>query len=93
MTGTDPKSRMLSDEEGRGIKAAAGRLAWNNVWHYQADGCIVFVLEAGRGRTLSLWHFHRLVESIGEILGSDRAFFIEGVEEATPDTWTKMTLL
>lgn len=93
MTGTDPKSRMLSDEEGSGIKAAAGRLAWNNVWHYEADGCSVFVLEAGLGRTLSLWHVDRLVESIGEILGPDWAFFIEGIEAVDPDTWTKMTLL
>jgi hypothetical protein len=93
MTGTDPKSRLLSNEKGSGIKAAAGRLAWNNVWHYQADGCIVFVLEAGPGRTLSFWHLDRLTESIAEILGPDRAFFIEGIETVDPDTWTKMTML
>jgi hypothetical protein len=94
MTGTDPKSRMLTDEEGRGIKAAAGRLAWNNVWQYHdGEGATVFVLESGPGRTLSLWHLDRLVESISEVLGPSRAFFIEGIEEVTLDTWTKMTPL
>jgi hypothetical protein len=93
MTGTDPESSVLTDEEGSGIKAAAGRLAWKNVWHYEADGCTVFVLEAGPGRTLSLWHVDRLVESIGEMLGPGRAFFIEGIETVDPDSWTKMTLL
>lgn len=86
---------MLNDEERRGIKAVAGRLAWNNVWQYEdGGGATVFVLEVGPGRTLSLGHVDRLVESIGEILGPDRAFFIEGIEMVDdPDTWTKMTLL
>ncbi|WP_160667761.1 hypothetical protein [Pseudarthrobacter sp. ATCC 49987] len=53
----------------------------------------MIVLEAGPGRTLSLWHLDRLAESIGEILGPDRAFFLEGIEAVDPDTWTKMKLL
>lgn len=85
---------VVSIEQGRSIRAAAGRLAWNNVWQYEdSDGATVFVLEVGPGRTLSMWHFDRLVDSIGEILGPDRAFFIEGVEAVDPDTWTKMTPL
>ncbi len=84
---------MLSDMEGSRIRAVAARLAWNNVWHYETDGCSVIVLEAGPGRTLSLWHLDRLAESIGEILGPDRAFFLEGIEAVDPDTWTKMKLL
>lgn len=84
----------VSREQGKLIRAAAGRLAWNNVWQYEdGGGATVFVLEVGPGRTLSLWHVDRLVESIGEILGPDRVFFIEGIEAVHPDTWTKMTLL
>lgn len=93
MTGKASKSRQVSDEEGSLIKAVAGRLAWSSVWHYVVDGCTVFVLEAGPGRTLSLWHVDRLVDSIGEILGPHRAFVIEGIEAVDPDTWTKMRLL
>ncbi|MEO3932074.1 hypothetical protein WMO79_04595 [Micrococcaceae bacterium Sec7.4] len=93
MTETEPKTRRLTDEEGSRIKAAAVRLAWNNVWYYEANGSTVFVLEAGPGRTLSMWHIHQLIESIGEILGPDRAFLIEGIEALDPDTWTKMTPL
>lgn len=84
---------MLNDEERSGIKAAAGRLAWNNVWHYAAEGCTVFVLEVGPGRTLSLWHIERLVEAVADILGPERAFFFEGIEMVDPDTWAKMVLL
>jgi hypothetical protein len=85
---------MVPDEKGSLIKAAAGRLGWNNVWQYDDDaGCTVFVLEAGPGRTLSLWHIDRLVESISEILGADLEFFIEGIEDVASDTWTKMTPL
>ncbi|GIU57483.1 hypothetical protein NicSoilC12_32320 [Arthrobacter sp. NicSoilC12] len=85
---------MVTDGEGSLIKAVAGRLAWKNVWHYDdGGGATVFVLEAGPGRTLSLWDIGRLVESIAEILGPDREFFVEGIEEVAPDTWTKMTQL
>lgn len=94
MTGRDRKLGVVSDEEGRRIRAVAGRLAWNSVWQYNdGEGATVFVLEAGPGRTLSRWHVDRLVGSIGEILGPDRAFFIEGIETVDLDTWTKMTLL
>jgi hypothetical protein len=84
----------VSIEQGRLIRAAAGRLAWNNVWQYDdGGGATVFVLEAGPGRTLSLWHIDRLVASIGEILGPDHAFAVEGIEAIDPDTWAKMVLL
>jgi len=94
MTGKAPKIRMMTDKEGSFIKAVADRLAWNNIWHYgDGGGATVFVLEAGPGRTLSQWHINRLVESIVEILGPERAFFIEGIEDVDPDNWTKMTRL
>lgn len=94
MTERDRKLGMVSDEEGRRIRTVAGRLAWNTVWQYNdGEGATVFVLEAGPGRTLSRWHVDRLVESIGKILGPDRAFFIEGIEAVDPNIWTQMTLL
>jgi hypothetical protein len=94
VTGKPPKSRTITEDEGDLIRAVAGRLAWNNVWLYgDVGGATVFVLEAGPGRTLSVWHVDRLVESIGEILGPNRTFFVEGIEAVDPDTWTKMTLL
>lgn len=86
-------STVVTRGEGSRIKEVAAQLAWTNVWHYEADDCTVFVLEAGPGRTLSMWHFDRLVGSIAEILGPDRAFFIEGIEAVDSDTWTKMTPL
>lgn len=94
MTGTNRKIGMGSNEEGSLIKAAAGRLAWINVWQYHdGEGTTVFVLESGPGRTLSKWHFDRFIETISEVLGPGRAFFVEGIEDVAPDTWTKMTLL
>lgn len=84
---------MVTGAEGSRIKAAAGRLAWSNVWQYDDGSATVFVLEAGPGRTLSMWHIDRLIESLVEILGPGRKFFLEGIEEVSPDTWTKMILL
>jgi len=86
---------MVTKHEGAAIKEIAGRLAWNNVWHYQdqANQTIVFVIEVGLGRTISQWHLSKLVEGIEDVLGPESAFIIQGLEETPPDTWLAMQAL
>lgn len=82
----------MTELQGFAIKQIAGRLAWNKVWQYQdqTSGTVVFVVEAGQGRTISHWHFSKLVEGIEDILGPETAFIVQGVEETPPDAWLAM---
>lgn len=85
---------MLTDEQRALIKATAGRLAWNEVWQYDDDArATVFVLKVGQGRTTSRWHVDQLVESIRDVLGPTQEFFVEGIEDISPDTLLKMKQL
>ncbi|MGO4650742.1 hypothetical protein AB4068_03520 [Arthrobacter sp. 2RAF22] len=83
---------MVTEQEGTAIKAIAGRLAWNNVWHYrdQISQTMVFVMEVGTGRTVSLWHLGKLIEGIEEILGPGREFVLQGLEDTSPDDFLTM---
>jgi hypothetical protein len=85
---------MVTEEQGALIKAAAGRLAWLNVWQYDDDGrATVFVLEVGPGRTVSQWHIEQLVETIENVLGPAQDFRIEGIEDMSPESWSRSTQL
>lgn len=83
---------MVTKKQMFAIKEIAGRLAWNNVWHYQdqANRTIVFVIEVGLGRTVSRWHLSKLTEGIEEVLGPGQAFVLEGIEDTSPETWLAM---
>lgn len=86
---------MVTKQQMSAIKEIAGRLAWNNIWHYQdqTNRTIVFVIEVGPGRTVSHWHLSKLVEEIEGIRGPGRAFIIQGLEETPPDTWLETQAL
>lgn len=85
---------MISEGQGKAIKEFAGRLAWNTVWQYEQPGTgPVIVVEVGPGRTVSSWHWERLVEGIQAVLGPDQNFLIEGIEDIEPETWLELTAL
>ncbi len=85
---------MITEDQRRAIKEIAGSLAWNKVWQYEDSGNgPVFVVEAGPGRTVSSWHFERLILGIQDVLGFEQMFVIEGVEDTAPDTWVRMVPL
>jgi hypothetical protein len=86
------EGRTVTRLQGFAIKEIAGRLAWNKVWQYQDETTrtIVFVIEAGQGRTISQWHLSKLVEGIEDVLGPETAFIIQGLEETRPDAWLAM---
>lgn len=86
---------MVTKKEGVAIKRIAGRLAWDNLWHYrdETNQTIVFVIEVGLGRTVSRWHFSKLIEGIEEVLGQGQVFAVQGLEDTSPDTFLAMQSL
>lgn len=85
---------MMSKEQRRAIKEIANRLAWHEVWEYEGFSAeTILVVQTGPGRTVSQWHFDRLVERIQTVLGPSHDFIIEGIEDSDPDTWVRMVPL